>query len=440
MAREFRGGLFRPVVTGGLLALVMAFACAAPASADWLDTERQLTSGDRVQQWPQLSGTRLVYSDETSARQGQGDQTRLDIRVRDLATGSDELLTPDHSATGRAAISGHLVVWTDAGADAGIWSADLATGERRRLPVPAGDDPSVSGHQVCYTYLSRIRVYDLRTHRDRTVSPAGVHAGNCDISGSIVVWQDDRSGNDDIYSKDLRSGVETRITDDPAAQSMPRVDGHLVVWQDDRNGAGDTDIYADNLLTGDELQVTGATGVQSFPDVSDGRIVWTDERLGHGNTEVYAYDVASGVETRVTHDDGWSGTPTISGNRIVYSDVSGDGQHLYQRTITPPTLSIGVQADDETGQPELVGQFTGADSVPVVAASLQVEASSDGRSWIDAGIVTTAGDGSYTVALPDVRAITWFRVRFAGTPDYAPVTSTSVPAASPVPAPVGPRR
>ncbi len=426
MARGFQGGMLRPVMTGSLLALAMAFACATPASADWLDTQRQLTSGDREQQWPQLSGTRLVYSEATGTPQDTDDPTRFDVHVRDLATGADELLTPGHTATGKAAISGDRVVWTDAGSDGGIWLADLATGTRGRLPIPSGDDPSLSGHRLCYTSLDRIRVYDLRTGRDVAVSPAGVRAGHCDISGAVVVWQDDRSGDADIYSDDLRTGTETRVTDDPAEQSMPRVDGSLVVWQDDRNGSDNTDIYAYDLATQDQLQVTSASGVQSVPDVSDGRIVWMDERLGHGNTEVYLYDVASAVETRVTRDDGWSGDPTISGNRIVYADASGGSRHLYQRTLTPPVLTAVVGAADVTSAPQLAGSLTGAGGVPVVAASLQVQASADGRTWVDAGTVTTAGDGSYAAALPSNGTATWFRVGFAGSSDYAPTLSESV--------------
>ena len=65
------------------------------------------------------------------------------------------------------------------------------------------------------------------------------------ISGDIVVWSDDRSGNRDIYGYDLSTDTEFSICTDPEWQSSPAISGDIVVWQDNRNG--NWDIYGARL-------------------------------------------------------------------------------------------------------------------------------------------------------------------------------------------------
>nr|WP_300145072.1 hypothetical protein [Propionicimonas sp.] len=409
MARESRG-VVRRILAGSLLVGAAVFGSAAPASADWLDTEDRLTTGDGTRQWPQVSGSRLVYA------------TGSDIRVQDLNSGADRLLTPDHAASGRPAISGERVVWPQSGSTAGIWYANLDTGERRRLDVLAGEDVAISGTRVCYTRAGRVRVFDLATGAESAVSPDAANAGHCDLSGSTVVWQDDRAGDADVYALDLTTGAESRLTSDPAAQTLPRIDDHVVVWQDGR--AGTTAVHAYDLDTDTETSLAAA-GAQTAPEVSDGRVVWTDERHGHGNAEVYLFDLAAGVEVRVTQDDGWSDSPTISGDRVVYADVRGAGRQLYLRTITPPQLSVAL---DRTGPaPVVTGRLVGTGGAPVVAATVRLETSTDARTWHDVdAVTTTAGDGSYEFAVPDVPEAGWLRARFAGREEIAPAVSEAV--------------
>lgn len=418
MTREFPGGVLRPVLAGGLLAASMAFACPTPASADWLGGENPVTTGTGTEQWPQLSGSRLVYTEES-------EDGGFDVRVRDLATGTDRAVTTGHSATGRAAISGNRVVWADSGTQAGVWVENLATEKRRRLSVGLGDGPSISGGRVCYTALGRVHVYDLRAESDEVVSSGSGGASNCDISGDVVVWQDDRSGDADIFSYDLRTRAETRITSETTAQTMPRVDGDLVVWQDDPTGTGDTDIRAADLTTGAMLPICDAAGAQSFPEVSQGRVVWTDARYGHGSTAVFLYDRASGVTTRVTSDVGWSAGPTISGSRIVYEGVLSTGHHLFERTIVPPLLTVALTSADAGNPSALSGRLTRTDGVPMVGVTVHLESSGDGQSWIDTATAITGGDGGYAFALTQPLP-SWLRVRFGGAQDAAPVVSEPV--------------
>jgi beta propeller repeat protein len=63
-----------------------------------------------------------------------------------------------------------------------------------------------------------------------------------DLSGHIVVWQDNRHGNWDIYGYNLTTRKEFQITADPADQTNPAISGDTVVWEDMRSGVAT--IYA----------------------------------------------------------------------------------------------------------------------------------------------------------------------------------------------------
>lgn len=57
----------------------------------------------------------------------------------------------------------------------------------------------------------------------------------------IVVWEDDRNGNYDIYGYNLATKEEFQITVDPANQRGPAIYNNLVIWEDYRQG--NADIY-----------------------------------------------------------------------------------------------------------------------------------------------------------------------------------------------------
>lgn len=128
--------------------------------------------------------------------------------------------------------------------------------------------------------------------------------------GAIIVWEDRRDGNSDIYAQRVNgagvpqwtaNGVAVRVAADDT-QAVPRVlvvapqliadgvGGAIVVWQDLRNGS--YDIYAQRLdsagapqWTANGVAVNAAVDEQSAPrliaDGADGAIVvWQDQRRG----------------------------------------------------------------------------------------------------------------------------------------------------------------
>lgn len=403
------GGRFRQVMAGGLLAAGITVAAAPLAHAEWLGDETTLGSAEATtQQWPELSGDRVVYAEETAAG--------FEIRSRNLKSGQDQSVSGDHSASGRAAVSGWRAVWSDA--EAQLWLTDLRSGKHRLLSSGPVDEPSVSGNWACYTYLGQIRLLKISTGAERTISATGVNAAHCDISGSNVVWQE-RGETSGIVSYDRTTDTTLQLSDSATAQN-PRIDQDLVVWQSG-GGEDDTQIVLHDLVSGQQDVLAEQPGAAD-PDISEAQVVWQDSRLGHGNSEVYFYDVVTSVESRLTQTDGWSGHPSIDAGKVAYQDVRGDSHRVYLREIDPPSVTalLGAQLD---GSQELNGEVTGSTGVPLISARLELEYLI-GSTWESGQSLQTAGDGSYSVLLPP--GISKARIRFVGSQDYAPAVSDEV--------------
>lgn len=165
---------------------------------------------------------------------------------------------------------------------------------------------------------------------------------------SIVVWQDKREGNYDIYAHRLDSCANSlacnfKVNDDTGTslQNFPRVASDsagdfVVVWQDKRNG--DEDIYAQfydsaGIRYGENLRVNDDPGdaYQGHPDVAmdqDGNsvITWVDRRNEERN--IYAQRYGSDFKTvgqnfRVNSDAGTAeqSEPAVAfdGDRIYFA-------------------------------------------------------------------------------------------------------------------------
>ena len=116
------------------------------------------------------------------------------------------------------------------------------------------------------------------------------------IYKDIVVWQDDRNGNWDIYGFDLSAKEEFQITTDESDQRYPAIYSSIVVWQDDRNG--NWDIYGFDLSIREEFQITTDGSDQWRPAIYGDIIVWRDDR--NGNKDIYAYNLSTEEEFQIT--------------------------------------------------------------------------------------------------------------------------------------------
>ena len=115
------------------------------------------------------------------------------------------------------------------------------------------------------------------------------------IHRTTVVWQDNFFGDWDIYAADIsdfgvlrqadpNNVVEFAIAANEFSQTNPDIDGNIIVWQDNRNN--NWDIFGYNLTTRKEFQITDDSHDQTNPAISGSVVVWQDSR--NGNSQIYA--------------------------------------------------------------------------------------------------------------------------------------------------------
>ncbi|MBI3766698.1 MAG: hypothetical protein HY277_09405, partial [Ignavibacteriales bacterium] len=218
------------------------------------------------------------------------------------------------------------------------------------------------------------------------ITPAIVNDGG---GGAIIVWQDNRNGNADIYAQHVAADSTKQWTangipvcTEAHEQTAPaiirdNVGGVIIVWQDYRNG--NADIYAQRIdaggtptWTSDGVIVCSATNDQVNPaivkDNAGGAvIVWQDLR-NNSDYDIYAQRVSSGgaslwssngvvISDKVNHqrypqliDDGSNGAIIVwedfgNGDADIFAQhVASDGS----RQWTSTGVIIAQQANDQT--------------------------------------------------------------------------------------------
>jgi uncharacterized repeat protein (TIGR01451 family) len=152
----------------------------------------------------------------------------------------------------------------------------------------------------------------------------------------MVIWQDHRNGNWDIYGRRISDQCPPLYDDFPVSQESARQwrpalaynsadNQYLIVWWDNRNAATGWDIYGQRLasdgeLLGIDLAISDAQGAQWSPDVAyssfdnDYLVVWEDNR----NSTSTAFDIYG---QRVTRDG------EMQGDNFPISAASDNQEH-----------------------------------------------------------------------------------------------------------------
>ena len=243
--------------------------------------------------------------------------------------------------------------------------------------------------------------------------------------GAIVTWFDSRSGNWDIYAQKISSAGTVQWTADGVAlcsatgeQLFPTIvsddaGGAIVTWNDQRSG--DYDIYARKISstgtaqwTADGVALCTATNNQNYPIItSDGAggaiVTWYDYRSG-ANFDVYAQRISATGAVQWTPDG--VALCTATGNQyyaMIVPDDEGGAIVAWQdqRDGNDDIYAPRVWADGSTPVLlSLVGADVGADGVKLTWLAGGIESgvatvyrSPVGGEWARIGEVTADGTG-----------------------------------------------
>jgi beta propeller repeat protein len=155
------------------------------------------------------------------------------------------------------------------------------------------------------------------------------------ISGNIVVWYDDRNGNEDIYGFDLSTKSEFPICTDEAEQEDVTISDNVIIWVGHRNGVYIYNIYGYDLSTKTEFYITNIrppTGPWRGPNIDGDFIVWEDDLKGYW--EKYGYDIrgynlATGTQFPICTNEAYQGWADICGNIVVWQDKRNGNSDIY---------------------------------------------------------------------------------------------------------------
>jgi beta propeller repeat protein len=197
--------------------------------------------------------------------------------------------------------------------------------------------PIVKNGRVAWTRVdatghSNIYVYDIASHSTVAVTSDG-SARLQAMDGKVMVYSDlappEANGVQyfNIFSYDLIAGTTRRLSTSASNEFSPSISGTTVVWDDDRNGILNTDIYGISLSGGAEFPVATDASFQDHPSISGSLVAWQDLRNGPPN--IYAVDLSSpaprseiaiAVGSTVQAD-----SPMVDSGKVVYAKKTAAG-------------------------------------------------------------------------------------------------------------------
>lgn len=233
---------------------------------------------------------------------------------------------------------------------------------------------------------------------ETTILPFGVPTNTPSAGGTTLVpaalegrlvYAVDREGNIDLFIRDLVSGEEDRLTENPGVDVSPSVspNGQWIAFASDRGG--DFDIYVIDAA-GNNSRRLADTPVDDFapswlPD-SQAVIFATDTR-GDGTTDL----------VRVSLDGGEPELIYSSGQRTAQPRWIGEWLYFVQGEPNDAATWELYRLRAGSDQPEAITANTVRDAWPAPALPVGILYSTDGEGGSGLSLIGAGGDGPRTL-------------------------------------------
>ena len=340
---------FAPLAPRGIAAVrSVDFTLAAAGSATLLQVEIAIASGDifkpenvvrtlRASTEPGKT-LRVTWDGKDSAGKivGTGKYTAR-LKVSDGLDNTLDPTAPSHTATADCMVT------------AAEWFAAAPLD-----PNPSADQqyPRISGTKVVWQDQRNgvwdIYLKDTAGGAATMIPGAGAEREHPVIDGNMVVWQDRRGGGWEIYGYNLNTNQEFAVATGSGDKERPVISGDWVAWQDRRNN--NWDIFAKNITTSETIQVTSHERDQLHPALYGTTLVWEDYR--HGPAEVYAYDLNNRVERQMATSSVDLLAPVIFDTLTAWADRRNGQSDIYITTPLRSAIRMTYGAGDHS-QPAL---------------------------------------------------------------------------------------
>ena len=348
------GGHTIAIAAAILIATALSGAVSAVESAVW--QEMRVTNVNSWKSFVSVYGTRIVWADN---RNNPG-QSIYDIYCYDLAADTEFPLFIHPANQIKPEIYGDRVVFEDyrdqASGGAGtinIYMYDFLSDSVTQISsddqlqyTPSIYDNNIFWHDlrdfdnaiydIYRYYLSSSTKFQISAPIDSTKLYARSYA-------NIVVWQDNRNGDNDIYAYDLALEQEFALFVGPSNQLKPDIFGDVVVWEDHRDWIDSgSNIIGYDLVSQEEIPVCTNIGPQSSPSIHGDMVVWQDDRSTA--PDIYGASLGSGAEFPICTAAQGQYAPKVFEKLVVFIDW----RHGHGEVYCATPLEITSVAFDQT--------------------------------------------------------------------------------------------
>lgn len=179
-------------------------------------------------------------------------------------------------------------------------------------------------------------------------STVGADIGSLSASGQLIVWEDFRDEDPDVYVYRLNDGRESRVLNTSEIRRSPAVSESAIVWVQGDEPDRRT-IQGLDLAEGTEFEVSSDPFHVAGPTISSDMIAW-QERVDD-RWIIQVSDRTGDAITTLGEDAANSGRPDAEGQRIVWQEHDGNSWNVHQYDAESGTSSAVANTEHDDQYP-----------------------------------------------------------------------------------------